>query len=154
MFASEHVASCRFFWAVSVFALLSACGDKTGDSNGSLEAIDVAPSLTVATEDDPRAVVRPPELTGILPEDFPTDLPLFLPASLIDFGSREQGYYVSLLTPASVSKVDQELSALVQEAGWSASNNADGSRTLRKGSQQLQLRIEDARPGTLYQFDY
>ncbi len=155
MFEANSTSSYQFLAWMSFFTLLNACGRESENVDGKLEAVDVAPSLTIATEDDPRAVVRPPELTGVLPQDFPKDVPLFLPASLIDFGTRTKGQkYISLLTSASVSEVDRGLTALVQGTGWSASNNDGGSRLLRKGSQQVRLRIEDARPGTLYHFEY
>ena len=93
------------------------------------------------------------ELVGILPTDFPSDLPLYLPASLVDFGIRQGKRYVSLLTATSLQRVDRELGKLLRQKGWSVSEGGGGKR-LRKGSQQVSLRLENARPGTLYHFDY
>ncbi len=122
-----------------------------------LEAVDVEPALTIGTEDDQRAVERPPALVGVLPEDFPNDLPLHLPASLVDFGTSDTGwYYVNLLTPHSQARVERELSALLTARGWRATDNgsAPPGRQLRKGALRARLLIEDARPGTRYRYEY
>ncbi len=119
-----------------------------------LKAVDVAPALAILPDDDPRAVERPPALVGILPEDFPDGLPLYLPASLIDFGTVDDGWvYVNLLTPHSLARVERELSARLIEGGWTVAGN-NGVRRLRKGGEQVRLVVEDARPGTQYRFEY
>lgn len=132
-----------------------ACGGQDGqDESPALEAVDVAPSLEIDPSDDPRAAARGPELVGVLPESFPQDLPLFLSASLVDFGSRDGWRYVSLLTSASQSRVRDQLLSMARERGWSSSDGGDGVHSLRKGSRQVHLRIEDASPGTVYHFEY
>ncbi len=91
---------------------------------------------------------------GILPQDFPSDLPLLLPASQVDLGPRDGSRYVSLLSATPTAQVDRDLIALVRAQGWSAKDEAGGSRQLSKGGRKVRLRIEDARPGTLYHFEW
>lgn len=142
-------------WALALSLALFACGRSSqDDASGNLEAVDVEPSISITPEDDPQAVERPPELTGILPQDFPSELPLFLPASLVDFGSRGGKNYVSLLAAASRAKVRGDLESRLKDAGWGVSDSGGGALVLRKGSRRVQLSIRDASPGTLYQFDY
>jgi len=145
------------FTIATALVLLACCGCRGNPSDENvtpaLEAVDVEPSLEITTTDDPQEVKRAPELVGILPEDFPNGLPLLLPASLVDFGSRDGSRYVSLLTPASRKQVDRQLSELVRRAGWSVTPTAEGKQ-LRKGAQQVRLRFENARPGTFYHFEY
>lgn len=119
-----------------------------------LEAVDVAPALTVETAADPAAVERPPELIGALPAGFPDDLPLYLPASLIDFGTGKEGRFVSLLTPHGLARVEGQVTAQLRQAGWTATGSGAGTWTLRKGSRRVRLTIEDAKPGTFYRFEY
>ena len=134
---------------------LTGCNGKAEeDDRPRLEAIDVAPALHIDPADDQQAAPRKPALAGVLPQDFPNDLPLHLPASLIDFGSRNGSRYVSLLTAAPLARVDRELVANIKDKGWAASDGADGSKRLQKGGRQVRLRFEDARPGTLYHFEY
>lgn len=119
-----------------------------------LEAIDVAPGLSIDIENDQQEVVPPPALVGILPGDFPEGLPLYLPASLVDFGTTDDGWvYVNLLTSHSRARVVRELEARVKAAGWAISGSG-GARQLRRGSSRVRLSIEDARPGTQYRFEY
>lgn len=144
--------STRALVAPCVVFLLGACQPSIEEPE-IVDTVDVEPSLSITPDEDQTAVARAPELVGILPADFPTDLPLFLPASLVDFGTNEGARYVSLLTATSLQRVDRELAALLRQKGWSVSDAAGGKR-LRKGSQQVTLRLENARPGTLFHYEY
>ncbi|HEX9735832.1 MAG TPA: hypothetical protein VGG06_28050 [Thermoanaerobaculia bacterium] len=143
----------RFLAAAAVLAL-GACAEPPAESP-ELETVDVAPALEVDTSEDVKSRVRAPELVGILPGDFPPDLPLYLPASLIDFEPTASGRpTVSLLTPDGVSTVRRELLARLRQAGWSVSSGDDGAVALRKDGRRAWLRFEDSRPGTVYRFEY
>ncbi len=122
-----------------------------------LRTVDVPPALEVHTVDDPQARERLPALVGVLPSDFPADLPLYIPASLIDFGrTDEKGRrFVSLLTPHKPARVRRQLDALLRERGWIATAEADGPLTLlRHGERQAWLLVEDAQSGCVYRFEY
>ncbi len=137
-----------------IAALVAGGCRASSEQEPELEAVDVGAALEIATEDDPQAVERPPALVGVLPEDFPDDLPLYLPASLVDFGTVDDGWgYVNLLTPHSLARVERELSAKLTERGWTAAGS-DGVRRLRKGGMRVRLLVTDARPGTEYRFEY
>ncbi len=120
-----------------------------------IETVDIDPGIVVDTSADPQARERKAGLVGILPGDFPPDLPLYIPASLIDFGETETGRLtVSLLSPDRVSKVRRGLYAQLREKGWvTAAGNGD-LVALRKGRQRVWLHLADGRPGTLYRFEY
>ena len=145
-----------FTLGVVLLVALYAAGCRPSDSETppELEAVDVEPALTIDIESDQQAVQRPPELTGILPDDFPKDLPLHLPASLVDFGTADSGwYYVNLLSAQPQSRLERELSSLLAQRGWQVTGNGN-SRQLRKGGQRARLVLEDARPGTNYRYEY
>ncbi len=139
---------------VAVF-LAGGCQQGTEQkAEPELEAVDVAPGLSIETENDQQEVVPPPALVGILPDDFPDGLPLYLPASLVDFGPADGGWvFVNLLTSHSLAKVERGLDARLRDAGWSVTESG-GVRQLRRGNSRVRLRIEDARPGTQYRFEY
>ena len=145
-------------WTLATLLIVAGtvgCGGQTGkEERPRLETVDVAPALDVDPTDDPQAVARGPELVGILPKDFPSDLPLLLPASLVDFGASGGLRYVSLLTAASKARVERELVTRIRDRGWTVTDREDGSKRLMKDGQQVRLSIEDARPGTLYHFEY
>ena len=116
---------------------------------------DVPPAIEIDTSGDEQAAPAKPKLVGILPNDFPKSLPIYIPASLVDFGESSEGRpMVSLLSPHSVSRVRRELYAKLRARGWQATSGANGTVVLRKGGQRAWLRIEEGRPGTLYHFEY
>lgn len=144
--------------ALVCLPLVAGC-DGSSSGEGRTRTIDVPPGLEVDTSNDPQARERPPELTGILPGDFPADLPIYLPASLIDFGRSEQGRRsVTLLTPHRPSRVRRQLETLLVDRGWTGTveTGRDGEVrfTLRKETRQAWLHVADARPGTVYRFEY
>ncbi len=144
----------RLFTGALIVAVSFAACRKSLEQEPELEAIDVGPALEIGTEDDQTAVERPAALVGVLPEDFPADLPLYLPASLVDFGTVGDGWvFVNLLTPHPLVRVERELSAQLTRRGWTAATAGSG-RLLRKGASRVRLRVEDARPGTQYRFEY
>jgi hypothetical protein len=119
-----------------------------------LETVEVAPAADagLTTAHDAQDT-RPPEaLAGILPGDFPGDVPLPQPASLIDFGEVEDGRrYVLVQTPEAPSAVRAALARRLERAGWTA--DPDGA-VHRKGGRLLRLTFEDARPGTRVRVEY
>lgn len=156
MFMPEDLRRVRRPWLAALLAVccLGGCrGESPEGQEDELEAVDVAPSLEIETADDPTATERAPSLVGLLPPGFPGDLPLYLPASLVDWGSGEGGRYVNLLTPHGRSRVERELTRLVREGGWTVTASG-GGWLLRKGGQRVRLRIENGNPGTLYRFEY
>ncbi len=154
---NEHnILNNRAVWITGalIVALVTGGCRKNPEQEAELEAVDVGPALEIGTEDDVIEVERPPELVGILPEDFPNDLPIYLPASLVDFGSAEGGWvYVNLLTPHALARVERELSARLRQSGWTVTASG-GGKQLRKGGSRARLLVKDARPGTQYRYEY
>ena len=139
---------------VVVLALLTACG-RPGGEQQEVQTVDIPPPLTIEIESDQQAAEREPELVGILPGDFPEDLPIYLPASLIDFGSADGAGSVTLITPHTISRVRDELQRSAAAEGWSLEvDEAAGALTLQKGSRRARIRITNSAPGTTYQVEY
>ncbi len=125
-----------------------------GPSDARPDTIDVPPRLEVSTADDPQAVRRSPGLIGVLPGDFPDDLPIYLPASLTDFGTVEGRRSVTLFSPHATSRVRRGFEALLGDRGWTATDEGAGRLLLRKGSRHAWLRLENAKPGTVFELQW
>lgn len=132
-----------------------ACFGGSGDSEQVKEIVDVRNLPQVDTSNDPRAVPRKAALIGILPSDFPADIPLYLPASLVDFANQPGGLRsVELLSPHPPAKVQPQLFDLLRDSGWSLESSSSGTSNLHKGSRLVRLIIGEGEPGTLYRFEY
>lgn len=120
--------------------LVTACGAPVDDADSG-PTIDVEPSVEVSTEND---VVEPRRandgLSGILPGDFPGDVPLVLPASLVDYGEENGQPYAEFATAKSRQSVEQGLVGLLQDRDWDVlEGSAEGT------PDELRL-VKDERP--------
>lgn len=135
--------------AVLAGALALACGqgaeqpDKTPK-----EVYDVPPPIEIPIADDPQEAPRPKGLSGRLPSGFPTELPLYLPASLIDYGLEADERWVDILTAAGRDQVEPHMLGAAAEAGWKSDGQSDG-RSLRLGERSVRLEFRDGNPGTI-----
>ena len=146
-----HLRRVRWFFALT-FVLFLGCGGK-GESGDVDEIVDVEERIEVDTSEDQQAVPRAPQLVGILPQGFPDDLPLYLPASLIDFGTHEDRRTVTLITPHELSKVQPAYEDLLVKAGW-VLNRIDSGLELSKGARMVRMRWLDEDPGSTYLLEY
>ena len=137
---------------VLFLVLTLGCGGS-GNSGEVDEIIDVEVPVEVDTSNDPQEVKRAPQLVGILPADFPQDVPLYLPASLIDFGTTATGRTVTLLTPHELSRVRPAYESLLRGAGWGVKRQ-NRDLELSKGERLLRLRFADGNPGSTYLVEY
>ena len=145
----RHIAS-----ALAV-ALLAACGGEASEP-GEIEVVDVAPSRTsvLTTEYDEEAPQRRDAFAGVLPSDFPADLPLYDPSTLVDFGDDAGSRFALMFTPDAATMVRNRMRSELGRSGW-ALIDGDGLRgTWRRGSRSVILDIRDARPGTEIRVEY
>ena len=119
-----------------------------------LETVDVEPALELETVDDQQAPERKAELAGRLPSDFPADLPLFLPASLVDFGESPNGATVTLLTPRPLAEVRRQLLEQARALGWSVAPGSAGQYELSRAGRRVRLEVGDGHPGASYAYVY
>ncbi|MEM1177158.1 MAG: hypothetical protein AAGM22_02340 [Acidobacteriota bacterium] len=133
----------------ALFALAAAagCGGGGDESTSPKEIYDVPPTVEVPVADDPQEVRRPPGLSGRLPAGFPEDLPLFLPASLIDYGLDER--WVDIMCPADLGRVRAEMLDKARGAGWQVNGE-----TLRLGEREVRLEFRDGNPGSVVRVHY
>lgn len=147
------MAKHTFAFLLLVALGLSACSDDgTSPSGTPSEVVDVPAALDIPIDNDQQAAPREPEVSGILPADFPTSLPLYAPASLINFGSDGNTAWVEMLSPHSRSKVESDLKSRLRAAGWSSQGS--GTLELNRSGQKARLTFSDGQPGTLYRYEY
>lgn len=142
--------------ALAVVAVLG-CRDRatteTAPKND-LPTVDVAPAPDAALSISEDAIAKPYEsaggLSGALPEGFPKDVPVFLPASLVDSRSTSDGSF-SLTLDASrpTAEVEAGQRALLERAGWSV----DEGR-YRKQGRRVTVTFEARPTGTRFVVSY
>lgn len=139
-----------------VGASLTACQRQESSGQGEIEIVDVAPGRTSAltTAFDETAPTRSEAFSGVLPQDFPPDLPLYNPSNLTDFGDAGGGRYVLLFTPDTVTVVRDRLVAQLAGSGWARIDGDAVRGTYRRGSQSVILDVQDANPGTEIRVEY
>lgn len=92
-------------------------------------------------------------VSGLLPADFPRDLPLFAPSSLVDYGSGGGGRFLLLAAGRSAAEVRSKQLASARAAGWSVAEEGGGWR-LGRGGRSVRLEIRDAGGATELRFEY
>lgn len=157
--ALDPLAQIRRLIRPSLLLLVVLTGCGGGDAADSGPTIDVEPALEVPTDDDPKEVRRKSSgLSGVLPGNFPDDVPLFLPASLVDFGEQDGMEYVELMAATQRAKAEQGLRGLLVDRGWTVTEElAEGTPgTLRLSKDQRRIRVVflDQGPGALYRIFY
>jgi hypothetical protein len=146
-----------FSGSVALLLFVAACGDGGGRrGGGELETVDVTakPDAEASLETD--SVARPVGLptggvAGALPSDFPRDVPLPSPSSLVDFASGARETSVTLAVDLPAEQVRETYLRQLAAAGFRA--QADGrfaghGRTLRfaveplHGASRITVRVE------------
>lgn len=140
--------------------VVGACGRNKAPGGGEskpLETVDVdeGPEADLTTEFDEFAVARPArEMAGVLPSDFPSDVPVFSPSSLVDFGSPGGERYVELDTSAPIEGVRVTLASQMSGAGWGSSGSSGEAMVYNKAGRQLRVVLQDLSAGTRIRYEY
>ena len=144
--------------AVALSSLMLACSDgepaAPDAASKPIPTEDVSPPLGagVSIAGDRQEQTRRPRFSGVLPGNFPRQVPLYEPSTLADFGpSGPARSYVILQTPDSPAIVRPRF--LEQLAARGHRVGADGT-TLLEGGRSLRVTFEDARPGTRIRLEY
>ena len=145
---------------LSSLLMVGACGgNKTPGDEASkpLETVDVdeGPEAGLTTEFDEYAAARPvQEMAGILPSDFPSDVAVFSPSSLVDFGSPGTERFVELDTSAPIEGVRATLESQLSSSGWRSSGSGGDVLTFTKAGRQLRVVLQDLSAGTRIRYEY
>lgn len=139
---------------------LVGCRQEVADSmeqEAPLEVEDVAPAVDAGLSTD--ADIKGPPIvsgvSGVLPSDYPRDLPTHEPASIVDFGGTASGWsFVELDTPSRRPLVSASLSDRLTRAGWSINGEGDTALTASKGAVRVRISFVDLEPGTRIRVEY
>jgi hypothetical protein len=92
----------------------------------------------------------PEGVSGVLPSDFPRDVPLYSPSSLVDFGEGPSGPFVLFFSPDPADGVLQQLRRELSGRGWEAGEEA----TWHKGNRQVRVLVRGEPTGTEIRVEY
>jgi hypothetical protein len=117
-----------------------------------LETVDVEPppDARVDVSRDVQEVRRVEQLSGVLPSDFPTGLPLPPGASLVDQGPR----WVELLIGRPPATVRGEFMQRVRGAGWQVETTGTDAWALQRDGTRARASLAAQGPSTRLRFDY
>lgn len=140
--------------AVLVLVVLTACDRSAGkpDEPKELETVDVDGGFDaeLTTEFDERAKQVEIDLGGVLPSDFPPDMPVFAPSSIIDLGEG----FIEVDTAVPTSEVQTSLGAQIQRAGWSVDSIGDGGSVYSREGRRVRVLVTDVGSGTRIRYEY
>ncbi len=146
--------------------LLTACARAPGArglDDEQLETVEVDAGVTARLTPDGDSVAAPaaPELAGALPPDYPGDLPVPLPSSVVDFGSVDgvdevdgAQRFVLVASPLPAAEVEAQLIRALKTSSWRAVPGAGPLRRQQAG-RFASYRLEAAgREGTRVRIEY
>lgn len=91
------------------FGLAFACGGEkpSARTRGALETVDVAAPVDAGATTELDVVATPRAVSaGVLPGDFPKEVPLPVGGSLIDFGEGAAGSWIEMVVAAPPAEVE------------------------------------------------
>jgi hypothetical protein len=140
--------------------LLVAGGCQRSQDGGPAEKLDTVEvgegfdaGLTTAYDQKARQVGGE-KISGVLPQGFPRDLPLYTPSSLVDFGEADAGmHYLEFDTSDSAAVVRVRLYAELAKSGWRPLST-DLATSFVKGDRQVTLTVRDLSPGARFRYVY
>ncbi len=135
--------------AAALLASFAGCREAAPPAQLATEEVGASPTDHLGPDGDRVAEARAPELVGVAPSSFPSDFPLFAPASVVDFGGAGPRF-LHLRTTEPRSAVERFLLRRAPAAGWSERGGA-----WHKGEAEVRVRIEQRRAGdTLIVLEY
>ncbi|TNF70718.1 MAG: hypothetical protein EP299_13435 [Acidobacteria bacterium] len=140
--------------------LLVAVGCQRSGERGPAEKLDTVEvgegfdaGLTTAFDQKAKQVGGE-KISGVLPQGFPRDLPLYTPSSLVDFGEADAGmHYLEFDTSDGAAVVRRRLEADLANSGWRPLS-ADLTTSFVKGDRQVTLAVRDLSPGARIRYVY
>ena len=149
----------RLVSLTAIVLLVAGCGRTSGGryGGGEVETVDVDAGLgaELTTEFDEQARQVDASVAGVVPLDFPADVPIYSPSSLVDFGEIDGSRrYLEFDTTEPPSAVRGKLKSALINKGWIPSPSTGGVESYLKGSHRLGIQLSDLRPGTRIRYEY
>lgn len=144
----------RFVGILAFLIVLPGCNRSTEQPGEpkELETVDIGGGIDaeLTTEFDERAKQVGIEMGGVLPSDFPPQMPVFSPSSVVDFGPG----FVELDTPSSAAAVRSSLGRQIQQAGWTVDSVGDGGSLYSHEGYRVRVIVSDAGSGSRVRYEY
>ncbi len=117
--------------------------------------VNLGPTKTLTVEQDQKGSLPGVEtgLTGLLPSDFPSDIPLPSPASVADLADTRKVRFVELSVPRSLDDVRVAVHAKLSGAGWSQTEGSSYAHVADR-SRTIDVQIRGDRNATSVRIDY
>lgn len=134
---------------------LLACAPEPPEQEGlpplETEVVEPPPEAAIDPSLDAQAPQRQAAgLAGAVPSDFPSDFPLYRPATVIDFGESAAGRRtLALRTPDPPAAVRSHLEAELVALGWTREGDRWSS-----GGRTVTMRIEPLPGGSRIDLEY
>ena len=146
--------------AALVAVVLPSCsGDVAAVREEALETedIDAGVDKMLRPEDDARATPREVvSLIGLLPSDFPDDVWVYEPSSIVDLPDADsEERFIVFKAREPVDTVAAKLEARMAADGWSGGGLGGGElQTFSKGDRQVRVGLVDQREETQIRIEY
>ena len=140
--------------------MLAACapqGERSSSTREPLEVEDVSMPVDVAlsTEQDVKGPPIIQGVSGVLPGDYPRDLPTHEPSSVSDYGPRpEGGSFVELESPSAKAAVVSSMTERLQRGGWQLTVTGNGRLKAVKGAATVSFEITELYSGSRIRIEY
>ena len=145
---------------VLIVLVSSVACDRTAPKQEKLEELETVEvgaghDADLTTENDETARRVETRTGGVLPSDFPADLAVLSPSSVVDYGQLATGRsFVEVDTPVPLGEVRSSLAAQLQRSGWSVVAIGDAGNTYTKGGRRVQLILTDLTSATRIRYEY
>ena len=135
-------------------SLLIGCQRSRGGERRPVEIetvdVDSGYDAELTTEADERARQVQIDLGGVLPSDFPAELPIFSPSSVVDFGPG----YVEVDTPVPESEVRSSIAAQLERSGWTVGTIGGAGNTYNRDGVTVRIGLSAIGSGTRIRYEY
>jgi len=119
-------------------ALACGGGERTDRPRGQLETVDVSGPVDAGATTELDAVATPRTASaGVIPGDFPKEIPLPSGGSLVDFGEGAAGSWIELVVAAPPAEVGAAYRGRLAKAGFRVASGGVWSR----GSLRLEVAV-------------
>lgn len=149
----------RFIGAVLITVVVLACGrsEPKAKKPKELETVDVGEGYDagLSTDTDQRERRIKSDIGGVLPSDFPADMPIFSPSSIVDFGQPgSSGSFVVVDTPVPRAEVTSSLGTRIQRSGWTVESIGENGNTYAREGRRVRVILTDLGTGTRIRYEY
>jgi hypothetical protein len=142
------IGGSKLFLMFVIAGLTASCRSSEEPGRIEIETVDVQAEIDAAltTAYDETAIIHGDTVAGVLPGDFPGDIPLYVPASLIEMGSSESGRrFVVFATPDRRDQVHRGVIDKLINAGWNElTADPNGVTTFGRGARRVWIRVQAA----------